>query len=182
MSKLLRVIREELGGLRHLRLHLVRLLLAPLPFYCGNRLRVYGLRLAGFQIGQGSVIWGMPTITGNENLYRKLTIGQRCLINVECFFDLGAPITIGDHVSIGHQVLILTTSHEVGSHDRRATRLYTKPVTIGSGAWLGSRCTILPGVSVGAGAIVAAGAVVNHDVPPNSLVAGVPAGIVKTLP
>jgi maltose O-acetyltransferase len=177
----MRVIREELSGL-HLRLRLARLLLAPLPIHVGSRLRVYILRLAGFQIGPGSVIWGTPTITGDDNLYCKLTIGRGCWVNVGCFFDLGAPITIGDQVAIGHQVVILTSSHEVGTQVRRAAALYAKPVSIGAGAWLGARCTILPGVSIGAGSIVAAGAVVNRDVPPNAMVAGVPARVVKTLP
>ena len=181
MSKLIRVLREELGGL-HLRLSLARVLLAPLPIHVGSRLRASILRLAGFKIGPGCVIWGAPTITGNHDLYCKLTIGQGCWVNIGCFFDLGAPITIGDQVAIGHQVVILTTSHEIGTPQRRASALYAKPVSIGTGAWLGARCTILPGVTIGAGAVVAAGAVVNRDVPPNAMVAGVPARIVKTLP
>ncbi|MEP7190805.1 MAG: DapH/DapD/GlmU-related protein, partial [Roseiflexaceae bacterium] len=81
----------------------------------------------------------------------------------------------------GHHVVVLTGSHEVGPPSQRAAALYTKTVTIGDGAWLGARCTILPGVTIGAGAIVAAGAVVNRDVPPNTLVAGIPAHVVKSL-
>jgi maltose O-acetyltransferase len=181
MGKLTHVIREELSGL-HPRLLLAQLLLAPLPIHVGSRLRVHILRLVGFQIGHGCVMWGTPTIAGGGNLHRKLTIGQGCWFNVGCFFDVGAPITIGDHVAFGHQVVVLTSSHDVGPHDQRAAALYTKSVTIGNGAWLGARCTILPGITIGAGAIVAAGAVVNKDVPPNTMVAGIPARVVKTLP
>jgi maltose O-acetyltransferase len=181
VHKLARVIREELSGL-HLRLLLARMLLTPLPIHVGSRVRVYILRLAGFQIGPGCVMWGTPTITGDGDLYRKLTIGQGCWFNVECFFDLGAPISIGDHVAIGHQVMILTTSHEIGSPGQRAAALEARPVTIKTGAWLGARCTILPGVTVGAGAIVAAGAVVSRDVPSNTMVVGIPARVIKSLP
>lgn len=180
MNKFKRVIREELGGL-HIRLLLARLILMPLPSHVGSRLRVAVLRLVGFRIGSGSLMWGTPEITGDADLYAQLTIGQRCWFNVGCFFDLGASITIGDQVAFGHHVVVLTGSHEVGPPAQRAARLYTKPVTIGNGAWLGARCTILPGVTIGAGAIVAAGAVVNRDVPPNTLVAGIPARVVKSL-
>jgi maltose O-acetyltransferase len=161
---------------------LARILLTPLPIHVGSRVRVYILRLAGFQIGSGCVMWGTPTITGGRDLYRKLTIGQGCWLNVECFFDLGAPISIGDRVAIGHQVMILTTSHEIGPYGQRAAALEARPVCIGTGAWLGARCTILPGVTIGAGAIIAAGAVVSRDVPANTMVAGIPARVIKSLP
>lgn len=180
MHKLARVVREELGGF-HLRLLLAQMLLKPLPVHVGSRIRVYILRLAGFQIGPGCVMWGTPTITGGSDLYRKLIIGQGCWFNIDCFFDLQAPIIIGDQVAIGHEVMILTTSHEIGPPGQRAAALEARSVCIGSGAWLGARCTILPGVTIGAGAIVAAGSVVNRDVPPNTMAAGVPARVIKPL-
>jgi maltose O-acetyltransferase len=180
VRKLARVFREEISGL-HLKLLLARLILAPLPIHVGSRLRVYVLRLAGFHIGHGCVMWSTPTITGDGDLYRKLRIGQGCWLNIGAFFDLGASITIGDRVAIGHQVMILTTSHEIGPRGQRAAALETKPVNIGEGAWLGARCTILPGVTIGAGAIVAAGAMVSRDVPPNAMVAGIPARVIKSL-
>jgi acetyltransferase-like isoleucine patch superfamily enzyme len=95
--------------------------------------------------------------------------------------DLGASITIGDQVSVGHQVLLLTTSYEVGLKGRSATVLYARPIVIESGAWVGAGCVILPGVTVGAGAVVAAGSVVTEDVPPNVLVGGVPAKLIRKL-
>ena len=179
-KRLRRVLREELSGL-HLRLMLARILLAPIPIDVGGRLRVLILRLIGFEIGHGTIMAGTPTITGSKDIYRNLTIGRGCWINVGCLFDLGAAINIGNNVSIGHEVIVLTNSHEIGTPYQRAAKLCATPVTIDNGAWLGSRCTILPGVNIGAGAIVAAGAVVHHDVPPNTLVAGVPARVVKLL-
>jgi maltose O-acetyltransferase len=181
LAKLARIIREETNGI-HLRLLLIRMLIWPLPHYTGSRLRVRLFRLAGFKIGRGCVMWGTPTMTGSHDLYNNLTVGEECWFNVGCFLDLGAPITIGDRIAFGHQVIVLTSSHRIGPSDRRAGPLYAKPVTIGDGAWVGARSIILPGVHVGSGAIVAAGALVNSDVPPNTMVAGVPARVVKTLP
>jgi maltose O-acetyltransferase len=76
----------------------------------------------------------------------------------------------------------LTVDHEIGPSENRCGEVLVAPVIIGDGAWLASRVTILPGVTVGNGSIVAAGAVVTHDVPPNTLVAGVPARVVRDLP
>lgn len=179
-NKLLRVLREELHGL-HPRLLLIQILCALLPIHVGSRLRVYALRAAGFRLGHGCVIWGMPTITGEGALHTRLTIGRRCLINIECLFDVGETITIGDGVAIGHQVMILTTSHKIATSEFRAGPTYAQPVVVQEGAWLGARAVILPGVTIGAGAIVAAGAVVTKDVPANTLVAGVPAQFIKSL-
>jgi maltose O-acetyltransferase len=163
-------------------LHLAQLIAAPLPPFAGSRLRTYALRWAGFAIGATSVFWGMPTITGGKDLYHNLRIGGGCVFNAGCVFDLEAPIVIGDRVALGHQVLLLTSTHLIGPPERRAgLRLARAPVCIGDGAWLGSRCTVMPGVEIGAGAIVAAGALVNRDVPANSLVAGVPGRPVRCL-
>jgi maltose O-acetyltransferase len=178
--KIRQLLREEFAGV-HLRLLMARILLAPLPIHVGGRVRAMILRLIGFQIGRGTIIAGMPTITLEGNTYKKLVIGEGCWINIGCLFDLGAEIRIGNKVAIGHGVLVLTRSHEIGTSRQRAFTLITKPVSIGSGVWLGSRSTILPGVTIGAGAIVAAGSVVHQDVAPNTLVAGVPARVVKQL-
>ena len=180
MGRLQRVISEELSGL-HPKLLLARALLWPLPIETGGRVRTLALKLIGFKIGHGTIMAGTPTITGDENIYRNLTIGHSCWFNVGCVFDLGASLKIGDSVSLGHDVIVLTSTHEIGAPQRRASKLCSKPVIIDNGAWLGSRCTILPGVTIGAGAIVAAGAVVDKDVAPNTLVGGVPARIIKSL-
>jgi acetyltransferase-like isoleucine patch superfamily enzyme len=92
--------------------------------------------------------------------------------------DLGAEIFIGDRVYIGHEVMILTSSHKLGPSFHRAGIDNLLPVRIGDGAWICARATLLPGVTVGAGAVVSAGAVVNKDVPPNSIVSGSPARVI----
>ena len=181
VSKLRDLIREEAEGL-HGRLLLARLLLAPLPIHVGGRLRVAVLRRAGFQIGHGTIMWGLPTFTGRRDLYKNLRIGRYCWFNVGCFFDLGAPVHIGERASVGHEVVFLTTSHDLGACDRRAGTIYRLPITVGEGAWIGARCTILPGIDIGAGAVIAAGAVVTHNVPPHTLMGGVPAKPIRALP
>ena len=180
MSKWRQLLREETHGL-HWRLLLAQFPLAFLPPHVGSRLRVAFLRTAGFAIGQGTLMWGAPTITGPGDLYGRLTIGHHCWFNVDCFMELGDTITIGDQVAVGQQVMLLTTKHLVGSAGRRAGAVDTAPVHIEEGAWLSTRCTILPGVTVGAGAVVAAGAVVTKSVLPNQLVGGVPARLIRTL-
>jgi maltose O-acetyltransferase len=176
-NKIVHIIHEEFEQL-HPQLLLMTCLLSLLPIYVGARLRMRILRLAGFQIGHGTVIWGTPNISGNRNLYQHLVIGQNCSINIDCFLDLGAKITIGDNVSIGHQVMLLTTSHKMGPAQRRAGELTKLPITVEEGAWIGARSTILPGVTIGAGSVISAGAVVNKDVPPNTAAAGSPARVV----
>jgi maltose O-acetyltransferase len=171
---------EELVGL-HPRLLLAQMAMSWLPPYTGSRLRPAILRSAGFRIGAGTVFWGRPTIVGGPGLYKRLIIGSDCWFNLNCYFDLGCDITIGDRVSVGQEVMILTNSHRIGDLSRRAGPLQASPVRVEDGAWLSTRCTILPGVTVGAGAIVAAGAVVTRSVAPHVMVGGVPARIIREL-
>ena len=86
-----------------------------------------------------------------------------------------AGVCIGDNVMIGPNVLISTVSHPTSPMERRAHMSFAKPITIGSDVWIGGNAVILPGITIGDNAIVAAGAVVTHDVAPNCIVAGVPA-------
>lgn len=165
-----------------MRLLFVQLLATLLPVSVGNRVRAWVLRLAGFRIGHGTIFMGMPVITGPRDLYSRLVIGRACWFNSGVVLDLGAPVTIGDRVAMGHNVMLLTTSHRLGSGARRAAVVYTRPIVIGDGAWLGSRSIILPGITVGAGGVVGAGAVVTRDVAPNTLVGGVPARLIRELP
>jgi maltose O-acetyltransferase len=180
MNKLLNVAYEEVAAFQF-RWLLVRLLTFFLPNYVGNRWRAAAFRLAGFSIGAGTIIGGVPAITGPRALHERLTIGKQGWINFGCIFDLGDQLIIGDRVDMGHEVLIITTTHEINSQYRRAGATVTKPVIIENGVWLGARCTILPGITVGEGAIVAAGAVVTKDVPPNTIVGGVPAAVIREL-
>ena len=171
---------QETAGF-HLRLLLARLILAFLPVYVGSRLRSIVLKTAGFNIGGGTLLVDTPTITGSGNIYRRLQIGRSCFMNLGCILDLSADIIIGSNVSFGQQVMLLTNSHTLSNHERRAGETFARPVHIEDGVWLGARCIIFPGVTVGRGAVVAAGAVVTTDVAPNMMVGGVPAREIRQL-
>lgn len=165
----------------HPRLCLANLVLLPLPAQVGVRLRRWAYRAAGLTIGRGTVILDRLQFTGNGNLYERLVIGDDCLINAPCYLNLNERIIIGDRVSVGHHALFITDSHELGPAEHRAGRRVAAPIVIGDGCWLGARVTVLPGVTIGNGAVVAAGAVVTADVPANTLVGGVPAKPLKLL-
>ncbi|MGN7885700.1 DapH/DapD/GlmU-related protein [Dyadobacter endophyticus] len=111
------------------------------------------------------------------NFGRFTTLGKNVFINHACsFLDIGG-IIIEDDVMIGPRVNITSENHPLDPSDRKA--LIPRPVHIRRNAWIGAGATILPGVTVGENAVVAAGAVVSRDVPPNTVVAGVPAKVVK---
>jgi acetyltransferase-like isoleucine patch superfamily enzyme len=108
------------------------------------------------------------------------SVGRNVFINQGChFMDMGG-LTIGDDVMIGPKVTIVTAGHPVAPADR-FKGVVMKPIAIGNNVWIGAAATILPGVTIGDGAVVAAGAVVSRDVPANTMAAGVPARVVKTL-
>jgi maltose O-acetyltransferase len=173
-------IRNDLQVL-HFRLYLAQILAAPLPPFFGSGLRARLLGLAGFSIGSGTVFWGMPVFSGAGNIYARLKIGEQCWLSMGCFFDLAGDITLGDQVTFGPQVMILTGTHSTGDARRRSGALGVHPVTIGSGTWIGARSTVLPGVSIGPGAVIGAGALVNKNIPPNTMAAGVPAVVIREL-
>ena len=113
------------------------------------------------------------------NVGRNISLGKDVFINHACsFLDLGG-ITIEDGVMIGPRVNITSENHPV-EPNRRKTML-PGTVVICRNAWIGAGATILPGVTVGANSVVAAGALVNRDVPSNTVVGGVPARILKEL-
>jgi maltose O-acetyltransferase len=145
------------------------------------RTRARVLRLAGLAIGEGTVVASAFALIGGSDASGNLQIGADCYINEACVFDATALIRLGDGVSLGHGVLITTSSHEMGAMDRRAGLLQPRPVTVGDGAWIASRAVILPGVDIGSGAVVGAGAVVTRSVAPNTMVGGVPAVEIRRL-
>jgi acetyltransferase-like isoleucine patch superfamily enzyme len=113
------------------------------------------------------------------NFGHFITLGKNVFINHACsFVDMGG-ITIEDDVLIGPRVNLLTENHSLDPSDRQTLQL--KSILIKRNAWIGTAATILPGVTIGENAIVAAGAVVSKDVPANTVVGGVPAKIIKTI-
>ncbi|WP_290795017.1 DapH/DapD/GlmU-related protein [Flavihumibacter sp. UBA7668] len=113
------------------------------------------------------------------NFGRFIEIGKNVFINHACsFLDMGG-ITLEDSVLIGPKVSLITENHPLDPANRRA--LVCKPILIKQNAWIGAGATILPGVTIGKNAVVAAGAVVSKDVPDNTVVAGIPAKHIKNI-
>ncbi len=110
---------------------------------------------------------------------KNIHFGKRVFVNSGCRFQDQGGIYIGDDVLVGHNCVIATLNHALDP-DRRADML-PAPVKIGNKVWIGANVTILPGVSIGEGAVLAAGAVVNKDVPARTIVAGVPARVIKSI-
>ena len=110
----------------------------------------------------------------------NITVGRRVHIGYECMFTGHAPIEIADDVMIANRTNLVAGGHPVPPAERR-DYLTGAPIAIETNVWIGTAATILQGVTVGAGSVVAAGAVVTHDVPPATLVAGVPARVVREL-
>jgi maltose O-acetyltransferase len=154
---------------------------AGLPGQSFSRTRTALLRAAGVTIGEHSLIQGPVRITGDGNPCLQVTIGAYTIVSGPLHIDIGGTVQIGWGVRIGHDVSLLTVNHQIGVPGLRAGTRRFAPIVIGHGAWLASRTTILPGVTIGEGAVVAAGAVVTRDVAPNTLVAGVPARLVRPL-
>jgi maltose O-acetyltransferase len=178
-ARFMRAVREDIEPVvsRHALAHLAE----TLPSSAFSRTRTAMLRAAGVKIGAQSLIQGKVRITGHGNPCELLSIGNGTLVTGGLHVDLGARIRIGNLVRLGHDVSLLTINHAVGPAYLRAGTSFFGEIVIEDGCWLASRCTILPGVTVGAGSIVAAGSVVTRNVPERTLVAGVPARVIREL-
>lgn len=110
---------------------------------------------------------------------RNIHVGKNVFINSGCHFQDQGGVTIGDGALIGHNVVLATINHDFDPARRGDN--HPAPIVIGKHAWIGANVTITPGVTIGDGAIVAAGAVVTKDVPPMTVVGGVPAKFIRTI-
>lgn len=127
--------------------------------------------LAGMKIGKGSVIHMWANFFDPSGI----VIGKDSIIGDHAFLDGRAPLIIGDHVDIASSVMIYNSEHDLESVDFKAR---TESVEIGDYVFIGPRVIILPGVKIGKGGVVAAGAVVTKDVPDFTIVGGVPAKVI----
>ncbi|HYQ03515.1 MAG TPA: DapH/DapD/GlmU-related protein [Polyangiaceae bacterium] len=178
--KVMKLLREETSGI-HPRLIALNTVAGFLPRYQARQTRARLFSFAGFRIGDGTRLAAVPRINGGPNLFSNLVVGRECSIDTECMLDLSERITIGNRVTISPGVMILTSTHELDIREHRAGPVQMLPVSIGDGAWLGARCVVLPGVTIGAGAIVNPGSVVNKDVTAQTRVGGTPAVVVEVL-
>lgn len=110
---------------------------------------------------------------------KNITVGKNVFINTGCRFQDQGGIHIGDHVLIGHNVVLATLNHDFAPYNRAT--MHPAPIHIEDRVWIGANATVVPGVTIGENSIVAAGAVVTKDVPPNTIVGGVPAKVLKRI-
>lgn len=172
---------REIGPRAALRFFGSTLFLALYGLLLFPPLRVLALKLVGAHIGPDTVIHSTRFFNAYRLGFRGLEIGPRCFIGDDCLLDLADRIVMGEHVTLAERVTILTHTN-VGYADHPLQPYFpafTAPVVLGRGAFVGVSATILPGVTVGEGTFVAAGSVLTEDTPPWSLVAGVPARVLR---
>ena len=128
-------------------------------------------------VGEGTVV--LPTFTCDYGY--NISLGRNVFINHHCTFLDCAPIVIGDDVQIGPAVQLYTAQHPIDAKVRRSGLESAIPIRIGNDVWIGGGALVLPGVTIGDRSVIGAGSIVVHHVPPDSVVVGNPARIVRTL-
>ena len=131
-----------------------------------------------FWLGRKSVVESYCCI---NNAVGDVTIGDYSRIGIHC--TVIGPVCIGDHVNLAQGITVTALNHNFADSSRKIDEqgISTQPVVIGDDVWIGANAVILPGVTIGRHVVVAAGAVVTKDIPDYSLVAGVPAKVIKVL-
>lgn len=152
---------------------IVNILLKLLPISGLFSIKRFFLRLIGVEIGKNVSINGHSWFYGRGSII----IGSNTWIGVGCKFYsvMGKVIEIGKNCDIAPEVIFVPGTHKLGTMERRAGEGYSMDIKIGNGCWIGARVTVLGGVTVGSGVMIAAGSVVQSDIPDNCLAAGVPA-------
>ena len=110
---------------------------------------------------------------------KNITLGKRIFINAGCKFQDQGGVSIGDDCLIGHNTVLATLNHDLDPAKR--ADLHPAPIVIGRNVWIGANVTILPGVTIGDNAVIAAASVVTKDVPDSTIVVGSPARVVRTV-
>lgn len=177
-------ILEEARAASHWRFSVVNALLRFTPHFASGYVRGRLYRLAGLDIDPSVFIMAnLELVSGTRNHMKNLHIGAGTKISTHVIINCDADVSIGENVTLGPLVRLYTTSHELGPGSHRCpTEVVAKPIVIEKGCWLAMGVMVLPGVTIGHGSVVASGAVVDKDVPPDSYVAGVPAQVVRKLP
>lgn len=174
---------SEIGWRKAARFGFYTLALVPYRLAPFPQLRAPWLRLLGARVGRRAILHDVRFF----NLYRRglagLDVGDECFVGDECLLDLAEAVRLERQVTLAERVLVLTHAN-VGYADHPLQPFFpavAAPVTIEEGAFVGASVTILPGVRIGSQSFVAAGSVVTADVPPRTLVAGVPARAVRSI-
>lgn len=112
---------------------------------------------------------------------RHIEIGENFYANMDCIFLDVNKIRFGDDVMVGPRVAFYTAGHPIDAEVRISDLEFGLPITVGNKVWIGGSTSILPGVTIGEGAIIASGAVVTKDVPPYTIVGGNPARVIREI-
>ena len=144
----------------------------PTPRWAFNSWRCFLLRIFGAKVGKGCKIQGGAEIWCPTNL----ELGDFCWLDTQTKIYSVDKIVIGDNCVVSAGAFLCTASHNIKS---KSFDLVTKPIAIKSGSWIASNAIVLPGVTIGEDAVVAAGAVVVKDVNPRTVVGGNPAKCIK---
>lgn len=147
-----------------------------LPYADQDAIRSAWSELTGRPTPEGFRL--VPPVHSDQGV--RLRVGTNVFINHGCTLNDIGGIEIGDDTMIGPNVSLLTSGHPTAVAERRAG-ITVAPISIGANVWIGAGATVLGGVSVGDGAVIAAAAVVSRDVPAATLVAGVPARVIRSL-
>ena len=159
-------------------------LLAPLYQQRGRGSKIYrSVRLdcppyRRFRLGRGSVVESFCCI---NNAVGDVIVGDHSRVGIHC--TVIGPVCIGSHVNLAQGITVTALNHHFSDTQRRIDEqgVTTRPVIISDDVWIGANAVVLPGVTIGRHAVVAAGAVVTKDVPDYAVVGGVPAKIIKIL-
>lgn len=145
-----------------------------------NRLKSSFLRVLGAEVGERVIFYpGVWIVTG-----RNLRLGDDVDLARDVLITTDGGVAVGDRVLVGYRTQILSSNHNIPPRDEKifAAGHTRRPVVIEDDSWIAAGCVVLPGVRIGEGAVVGAGSVVTRDVPPFSVVAGVPARIIGHRP
>ncbi|WFU43114.1 sugar O-acetyltransferase [Bradyrhizobium sp. CB82] len=147
-----------------------------LTFNDADEVRALFSELTGRKVDDGFLLIPPFYTAGGD----EIRVGRNVFVNQNCtFYDLGG-LDIADDVMIGPNVSIITTGHPLDPTQRRAATI-GKPIVIERNVWIAAGATVIGGVTVGENSVVAAGAVVTRDIPPNTLVAGNPARVIRSI-
>ena len=133
--------------------------------------------LLGTEIPEGVTV--LAPVYFDYGNYTKL--GKGTFVNHGCYFMDGGTVTIGENVFIGPFCGFYTATHPMNYTDRNKGLEKALPITVGDNCWFGANVSVMPGVTIGSGCVIAAGSVVTEDVPDDSMVAGVPAVVKKKI-